>query len=178
MDNLKHISKYLSLILRHRPESIGIVLSSEGWVLIDDLIQKSKQRNINLSLKLIQEVIDKSDKKRFEINSDMKLIRAAYGHSIPVDLGYIAEKPPDVLYHGTPDKNIVSIKMNGLQKKGRNYVHLSTDYETAKKVGSRRGKPFVLIINSKKMYKDGIVFYRSHADIWLTRKVEPQYIKF
>lgn len=178
-DKTKKLSKYLSLILRHRPDKIGVTLDNAGWVNIDILLKAMRSKgNANWSRKILEEVVKNNDKKRFSISEDGKRIRASQGHSINVNLDYKPVEPPSQLFHGTVKSSLDSIWDNGLQKMKRHHVHLSTDTDTAKKVGSRRGNPIVLTIDSARMYDDGYIFYLSDNEVWLTDHVPSRYISF
>lgn len=178
MKDLKHISKFLSLVLRHKPEEIGIKMDSEGWVTVEELIEKCNTRNMNLDWELLEEVVFSNDKQRFTFSHDHTKIRANQGHSVEVDLKLDAVEPLEFLYHGTVQKFIDEIKAKGLQKMQRQHVHLSKDLETAIKVGSRRGKPIILKVSALEMHKDGHPFYVSQNGVWLCEQVPAQYIQF
>lgn len=171
------ISKFLSLILRHKPEIINLKINSEGWANIDELIKKTNDNGLSINYTDVKEIVEKNNKMRFKISNDEKNIRANQGHSININLNLKEKKPPNILYHGTTIKFIESIKENGLVKNKRHHVHLSTDKYSAINVGKRHGKPIVLEIDSKKMYQDGYLFYLSENLIWLTDKVLPKYLK-
>lgn len=171
------LSKFLSLILRHKPETIGLIVDNNGWADVLELIEKSNKHDVKLDFERLNLIVEKSDKKRFAFTSDYSKIRASQGHSINVDLNLKEAFPPDILYHGTVLKNIESIKTHGLLKKERHHVHLSKDTETAIKVAIRYGKPIILVIDSKQMTEDGIKFYLSENEVWLTEIVAPKYIK-
>lgn len=175
-DNVK-LSKFLSLVLRHQPEKIGLKLDSNGWVNIDILINKLNEAGISMDIDTLKYIVASSEKKRFSFNDTFDKIRANQGHSIKVDLGYKTSVPPNVLYHGTAEKNLEKIFELGLNKMNRHHVHLSSDTSTALKVGQRHGKPSVLIINSLEMDSDGIPFFISDNGVWLTDYVHPKYIK-
>ncbi len=172
----KKISKFLSLILRHQPESIGLKLDENGWADVEELQAKSAGKRMFFTLKELGEVVATNNKKRFAFNEDKTMIRASQGHSIDIDLALEAIQPPDFLYHGTAEANILSILENGIEKRSRQHVHLSADKETAAKVGMRHGKPVILTIRTGKMYEDGIPFYRSENGVWLTDFVDIKYI--
>ena len=172
------ISKFLSLVLRHQPEKIELRISPSGWVSMEELIESSRQRGIVFTLEELQNVVASNDKKRFSLSEDGLSIRANQGHSIEVELGYAPTAPPDVLYHGTADRFLASIKQQGLIKGKRHHVHLSADVDTATKVGRRHGKPIVLKVEAGKMYQDGFVFYLSANKVWLTERVPIQYLVF
>lgn len=179
----KNNSRFLSLVLRHKPETIGIELDKNGWVPIGRLLDQMEIHGRIMDIEELRDIVENNDKKRFEIEKALggstgynDLIRAAQGHSVTVDLQHKAERPPMKLYHGTVDKFLLSIKKEGLTKRSRHAVHLSEDVETATKVGSRRGQPIILEINSGHMYADGIKFYKSTNGVWLTDNVNPKYI--
>ncbi|PTB97288.1 RNA 2'-phosphotransferase [Marivirga lumbricoides] len=176
-DKIK-ISKFLSLVLRHKPETISLELDENGWADTDFLIQGMLKANYSIDIKVLKDIVSSSDKQRFKFNDDFSKIRANQGHSINVDLKLEQTLPPEILFHGTATKNIDSIMQGGLLKQSRHHVHLSSDRETAKKVGMRYGKPIVLIIEAGKMSSDGIEFYLSENSVWLTENVDIKYIKF
>lgn len=174
--NLKHLSKFISLVLRHKPEEIGLVLDANGWADTEELIRKINEKGGGLTLSILEEIVETNDKKRFAFNEDHSRIRASQGHSIDVVLGLEPVQPPDILYHGTAEKNLPSILENGLASQSRQHVHLSATTDTARQVGSRHGKPVVLTINAAAMYKDGHVFFLSANKVWLTHSVPLKYI--
>lgn len=165
----KEISKRLSYVLRHKPDAIGIQLDEQGWTAIPLLIQK-----LNITRTELEYVVSNNAKQRFAISNNS--IRANQGHSIKVNLGLESKHPPMVLYHGTTNENYERIKLDGLLKMNRNHVHLSEDIDTARQVGSRHGKPIVLIIDCKEMHKEGIQFYIADNGVWLTEYVDPKFI--
>jgi len=171
--DLIKISKFLSLVLRHKPEEINLTLDKNGWADVDELLKKA-----NFDVDTLIEVVDTNDKKRFSFNEDMTKIRANQGHSINIDLQLEACQPLECLYHGTATRFIDSIKQQGLVKGKRQFVHLSATPEIATKVGSRHGVPVVLKIESMKMYNDGFKFYLSNNGVWLTNNVPINYIIF
>lgn len=172
----KRISKFLSLILRHQPETIGLKLDENGWADVEELRERAAKKKVYFSLEELDEVVETNNKKRFAFNEDKTKIRASQGHSINIDLALEALQPPDFLYHGTAEANISSILEKGIEKRSRQHVHLSADRETATKVGMRHGKPIILTIRTGKMYEDGIAFYLSANGVWLTEFVDPKYI--
>lgn len=177
MSELTSISKFLSYILRHKPEAIGISLDTEGWADVQDIIEKAKTNGHSLSIELIREVVAKNDKKRFALSTDGTHIRAVQGHSTAsVELKLEERTPPDILYHGTAERFLEGIRLDGLKPQSRHYVHLSADTETAVKVGQRYGKPVVLKINAKLMHDNGLKFYRAENGVWLTRAVPVEFI--
>ncbi|MBL7910106.1 MAG: RNA 2'-phosphotransferase [Bacteroidia bacterium] len=178
MKDLKHISKFLSLVLRHKPEEIGIKMDVNGWVNVDELIEKCNARKQKLDFETLEEVVITNDKQRFAFNDEYTMIRANQGHTVNVDLQFEATQPLEYLYHGTVAKFVDEIKVNGLKRMQRLHVHLSKDLDTAIKVGSRRGKPVILKVHASKMYNDGLPFYLSKNGVWLCDEVPAKYIEF
>jgi len=172
------ISKFLSLVLRHRPGTIGVTLDDGGWVDVSKLIAGSSRAGRAITRRQIDEVVATNDKKRFEFSDDGLRIRASQGHSVNVDLGYQPAEPPEVLYHGTAERNVRSIRGRGLVKGRRHHVHLSPDKATAVNVGRRYGKPVVLQVRAAAMAADGMPFFLSTNGIWLTDSVPPEYLVF
>lgn len=174
--NIKETSKFISLILRHKPETIGISLDEHGWADVDELIA-GISRTHELNKDILEEIVRTDDKQRYSFNEDKTLIRANQGHSIPVDVELDEVKPPEELWHGTGEKYVLSIDEQGLLPKSRLYVHLSKDEETAVKVGKRHGKPVLYIVKAGKMYRDGYKFYLSKNGVWLTKEVPVKYLR-
>jgi putative RNA 2'-phosphotransferase len=170
------ISKFLSLVLRHKPDIIGLQLDESGWATITELIVKSRSAGVVLTEALIQQVVAGSDKQRFAISGDGTRIRANQGHSIPVDMSGQEAVPPEVLYHGTARSTISAILQQGIKRGNRLYVHLSSDIETARCVGQRHGHPVVVVVQAGNMHKDGFRFYLSENGVWLTEFVPSEYI--
>lgn len=177
MDEVQ-LSKFLSLVLRHKPEAIGLVLDSSGWVPVADLLKAMAAHGKSVSLSELQAVVANSEKKRFAFSEDSKMIRASQGHSVEVSLGYESAKPPERLYHGTASRFVDSIRAQGLLKRQRHHVHLSSSIETASSVGARYGKLVLLEIDSGSMFVDGYAFYLSDNGVWLTDHVPVKYINF
>jgi putative RNA 2'-phosphotransferase len=175
-ERLVRLSKFLSYVLRHRPKSIGLKLDKGGWARVDELIAAAQQKGKVLDEELLKQVVAHGDKRRFSFSSDGRRIRANYGHSIPVELGLRRVEPPEFLYHGTARRVLEIIRRDGLHARGRNFVHLSPDQETAMQVGARHGKPVVLLVHARRMHQDGHAFYLSEGGTWLTRWVPAQYI--
>lgn len=175
----KRISKFLSLVLRHQPEYIDLNLNTNGWADIDELIQKSKSKKLHFTFEELEEIVETNDKQRFAFNDDKSQIRANQGHSVKsIDLQLEAIVPPELLYHGTVDRFLDSIRDLGLQKRSRQHVHLSEEIDTATKVGSRRGTPVILSIRSLDMHQQGFEFYCSENNVWLTDHVPAEFIEF
>ena len=177
-DKNNNTSKFISLILRHKPETIGITLDEHGWADVQELIDGVNQSEGHiLDREILEEIVRTDEKQRYSFNEDHTLIRANQGHSIPVDVELEEQTPPDILWHGTGEKYVSSIDVQGLLPKSRLYVHLSSDIETAKNVGSRHGKPVIYEIQSREMSADGYPFYLSANKVWLTKEVPVKYIK-
>ena len=172
-NNIIKTSKFLSLILRHKPQTIGLKLDAHGWADIDEIIEKSKETK--LTREIIDEVVAQNNKQRFIIEGNK--IRANQGHSIDVNLEFKAVTPPEMLYHGTATRFLESIMQTGLNKQKRQHVHLSKEIETATAVGKRHGKVVILEVESKKKFEEGYEFYLSENGVWLTDVVPIQYIK-
>ncbi|EAY30676.1 RNA 2'-phosphotransferase [Microscilla marina] len=172
------ISKRLSYVLRHRPEEIELIMDEEGWVEVDLLLDRFSNNYFPITLADLQKVVAQNDKKRFAFSDDEAYIRASQGHSIQIDLGYEAIKPPAQLYHGTATRFVHSIREQGLKKRNRHHVHLSADIDTATKVGGRHGQPVILTVNALDMQQDGYKFFQSENGVWLTDQVPVQYLEF
>lgn len=169
---LTETSKFLSYVLRHEPQSIGLSLNTEGWVGVDALITAAAQHGRTLDRPLIEQVVTTSEKKRFALSADGSSIRAVQGHSIDSVAISLEEKvPPVVLYHGTATRFLESIRAQGLLPGSRHHVHLSADMQTAIGVGQRYGKPVVLIIAAGEMHDQGFKFFQAQNGVWLTGKV-------
>lgn len=173
--DLNKTSKFLSFILRHQPDDIGLTLDPQGWASIEELIEKAKPK-VTLTKDLIKAIVSSNDKQRFALSNDGLYIRANQGHSIKVDLGLTPQEPPPMLYHGTASRFLDSIKQEGLKSGQRHHVHLSTDVATATAVGQRYGKPVILKIDSESMFKQGYTFFLSDNNVWLTEHVPTQYL--
>ena len=173
--SVKNTSKYISLILRHQPEVIGITLDEHGWADVNQLIEGVNKTH-PLTGELLEEIVRTDEKQRYSFNEDHTKIRANQGHSIPVDVELKEAEPPEELYHGTGEKYTGSIEQQGLIPKSRLYVHLSKDTETAVKVGQRHGRPVVYTVMAGEMYRDGYQFFLSANGVWLTKEVPVRYL--
>jgi putative RNA 2'-phosphotransferase len=171
------LSKFLSRVLRHHPEAIGISLDPQGWADVEQLLAQARRHGVALTLETLQDVVEQNDKHRFTFSEDKTRIRANQGHSIPVDLGLEPMPPPEFLYHGTAARFSASIKARGLVPGRRNHVHLSADENTAARVGGRHGSPIVLKVQAGLMHAAGYPFYLSANEVWLTEQVPAQYIE-
>lgn len=171
----EQISKYMSMILRHRPEAIGIQLDKYGWADVDEFIEGiAKKKRFNREI--LEEIVRTDKKQRYSFNEDGTKIRANQGHSINVDLGLEVIEPPEILWHGTAEKYVSSIEKTGLRPGNRMYVHLSTDLQTAGQVGRRHGKPVIYQVKSGEMYRKGFRFYRSVNGVWMTIMVPVEFL--
>ena len=174
--SLKETSKFISLILRHKPEVIGISLDEHGWANVDELIAGiSKTQPIDMAM--LEQIVAEDEKQRYSFNEDKTLIRANQGHSIPVDVELEEKEPPEFLYHGTGEKFVSSIDAQGLIPKSRLYVHLSSDEDTANKVGQRHGKSVIYVVKSGEMFRAGYKFFQSVNGVWLTKTVPLSFLE-
>ena len=176
MANYRDLSKFISLILRHKPEVIGISLDDHGWANVDELLAGIR-RTRPIDTEMLEEIVRTDEKQRYTFNEDHARIRANQGHSIQVDVELEEKEPPEYLFHGTGRKYVESIDQTGLIPKSRLYVHLSGDQETAIKVGKRHGEPIVYQVAAGAMARDGHKFWRSANDVWLTKRVPPEYLE-
>jgi putative RNA 2'-phosphotransferase len=175
--DLKNSSKFLSYVLRHAPESIGLALDANGWASVDELLAKAEGVGKRLDRAALKEIVATSDKKRFTLSEDGSRIRAAQGHSVDVALGLEPVAPPETLYHGTATRFLEAIRAEGLKAGSRQQVHLSADAATATAVGSRHGKPVVLRVAAGAMHAAGHAFFRADNGVWLTDYVPPQFLE-
>jgi putative RNA 2'-phosphotransferase len=171
-------SKFLSLILRHEPERVGLILGDAGWVVVDELLKALNGHDVSLTLDELKHIVATSDKKRFAFREDGLRIRASQGHSVEVDLEYPPQTPPELLYHGTASRFLDAIRQHGLQKMQRHDVHLSAETRVTLQVGGRHGKPALLTIRAGDMHRAGFVFRCSANGVWLVDHVPPQFIEF
>lgn len=173
-------SKFLSLVLRHKPQTIGIQLDEAGWVKVDTLLEALNQHPAGkfISRETLNTVVANNDKQRFCFSDDGTRIRARQGHSVDVDLGYERAKPPETLFHGTPKQFVASIRESGLKKMNRHHVHLHADVETSRLVGARRGEPVLLTIHAGEMHRREYMFYVTENNVWLTDHVLVEFIAF
>jgi putative RNA 2'-phosphotransferase len=172
------LSKLLSYVLRHRPDSVGLTLDPAGWVRVDQLLAALCAQGEQLGRQDLERVIEHAAKARFALSADGQQIRASQGHSTPVDLGYAAREPPARLYHGTVERSLPSIRRAGLTRRARHHVHLSASIAAASSVGARRGPPVVLCVDAGAMYGAGHAFYLADSGVWLTLKVPVEFIHF
>jgi putative RNA 2'-phosphotransferase len=164
-------SKTLSLWLRHRPDVVGLTVDGSGWARVDDVLAALAAQGTPTDWEGLLQIVEMNDKKRFELSADTSLIRARQGHSIDVMADWSPAPPPEVLWHGTVERFLASIMADGLKPMDRHHVHLSADRETAERVGSRRGKPLVLWIDTKELVATGQQFWITGNGVWLTDAV-------
>jgi putative RNA 2'-phosphotransferase len=172
------LARLLSLILRHEPERIGLTLDGQGWANVPDLLRLAKRAGKPFDLDTLSRVVETNDKRRFTLSPDGQRIRAAQGHSLPVDLGLPAVQPPGRLWHGTARDNLPSIFRDGLKPGRRQMVHLSGDRETAQRVGERHGKAVILAVEAGLMFSAGIPFHQADNGVWLVPRVSSEYLAF
>lgn len=187
-DSLVAVSRVLSKVLRHEPEMVGVRLDANGWADVNELLTKLQRakhsagapkrlRSLpDVDLEFLREVVANNDKSRFAFSDDERRIRAVQGHSVGVDLGYTSLEPPEVLFHGTASENWPSIREEGLLRGSRHAVHLSSDAETARRVGARHGRPVVLTVYAGQMHRDGYKFSRSENAVWLVDSVPARFL--
>ncbi|HYW12231.1 MAG TPA: RNA 2'-phosphotransferase [Longimicrobium sp.] len=171
-------SRWMSMVLRHAPESVGLQLDEAGWVEVDALLEAARRAGVALDRATLDRVVGENDKQRFALSPDGERIRASQGHSVQVQLGLEAQTPPEVLYHGTADVSVDSIRRDGLRPGKRTHVHLSADEDTAVTAGRRHGRPVVLRVLAGRMHAAGHAFYRSDNGVWLADAVPPQHLEF
>ncbi|MCP4383401.1 MAG: RNA 2'-phosphotransferase [Hyphomicrobiales bacterium] len=169
--NAVRLSKFLSLVLRHKPQTIGLTLDPQGWASVDELIAKANATGTRFSRADLIHMVETNDKKRFSFSDDGQRIRAAQGHSVDVELGLTPREPPGVLYHGTATRFLSMILSGGLKPQGRQHVHLSLNEATARRVGQRHGTPVILTIDALGMHMKGFAFYLADNGVWLTNRV-------
>lgn len=175
--DLTKLSRFMSFVLRHDPGSIGLELDSAGWASISDIVRLGQDKKRKFDRSDVLSVVETDEKKRYSLSSDGKKIRAAQGHSFPIDLGLVPKAPPDTLFHGTSTKNLDSIMRDGILPMSRDKVHLSLDRETAITVGKRHGNPAVLVVDSGSMHENGHVFLMADNGVWLADSVPFNFIK-
>lgn len=171
----KRLSKLLSYVLRHHPEWAGIVLDEQGWADTSALVKNIAEKEPLFSLEVLQHIVETNSKKRFSFNDDGSQILASQGHSIAVELALTPQQPPEILFHGTAEKNLLLIQEKGLLKMERHHVHLTENRETAKETGARYGNPVVLAIRAGEMFWLGFEFYITENNVWLTETVPPAF---
>lgn len=172
------LGRFLSLVLRHDPQAAGITLDEHGWADVEALIAGVRATGRAIDRETLERIVRENSKRRYAFNEDHTRIRASQGHSIAVDVELQTARPPEVLYHGTAERFLPAIRREGLRPMGRQYVHLSMDYQTAAAVGRRHGTPAVLSVDAAAMVRDGAVFYLSENGVWLCKAVPARYLGF
>ena len=171
-------SRFLSRVLRHAPDSIGLSLDDAGWADVDILIDRARAHGVELDRALLDEIVETNDKRRYAFDPSGRRIRASQGHSVDVDLGLVPVEPPERLYHGTATRFLQSILRDGLRRGRRRHVHLSTDVETARRVGARHGMPAILGVQAHAMHVGGHVFLRADNGVWLVDTVPKAFLEY
>jgi putative RNA 2'-phosphotransferase len=177
LDEDKRLSKTLSYWLRHRPDVAGLVLDSQGWADVGVVVAALARTGTPADLDLLRTMIDRNNKRRFELSPDGKQIRARQGHSVAVALDWPSVVPPDLLFHGTIEGNLPAILTEGLRPMRRHHVHLSPDVATAAKVGARRGVPVILRVKALELHTVGVPFFLTANNVWLVEAVPPLFIE-
>jgi putative RNA 2'-phosphotransferase len=169
-------SRFLSFVLRHDPEHVGITLDDAGWTDVAALLDGCASRGVVITRAELEQIVATNNKRRFALSADGARIRANQGHSVDVELDLPRAVPPATLYHGTIESSVAGIRERGLVRGARHHVHLSADVETATKVGARRGKPVVLVVRAGDMTDHA--FFQSANGVWLVDHVPPAFIEF
>lgn len=166
------------MLLRHDPARFGVELDAQGWADVSAVVAGLGSAGLRIDAAVLSEIVRTDEKGRYSLSSDGRRIRATQGHSVPVDLGLSPAEPPAMLYHGTVERFLRSIRHDGLLPRERHHVHLSATRRTAEQVGGRRGSPVVLVVDAARMRADGLRFLRSENGVWLVDRVPAQYLKF
>ena len=173
--NLKKISVKMSWLLRHCQEPLYIDFNG-GWADVKTILSVLKTSYPEVTLDTIKQIVAENKKGRYSFDESGTKIRANQGHSVPgVVIEMESPEPPEFLYHGTAAQFLDAIMREGLKPMKRQYVHISPDYETAVKVGSRHGKPVVLQIRARDFKNDGNELYRSSNGVWQAQYIPPEY---
>jgi len=168
------VSRYISYLLRHNPEDLE--MDDEGFVELDQLLSKVKRRFPQADRNLLTEIVNESERRRFEIVGSR--IRALYGHTIEVNVALEEDRQIASLFHGTTSEATEQILKNGLQPMKRQWVHLSPTEEIAKDVGRRRtSSPIILVIDAAQARDSGVKFYRASDKVFLCKHVPAKFIK-
>jgi len=164
-------------VLRHDPGAAGLTLGDGGWVEVDALLDALARNGKPIDRVTLEQLVRENDKQRFALSSDGLRIRASQGHSVGVELGYAASPPPELLYHGTVEPFLASIRVGGLLRGARQHVHLSETPDVAVSVGRRRGPPVVIEVDAGTMAREGHEFFRSDNGVWLTSHVPARFLR-
>ena len=169
------LGRFLSLVLRHEPGAVGITLDGNGWADVEELLSGVRRTGRQIDMDTLERIVRENNKQRYSFNEDHTKIRANQGHSIPVDVELKEAEPPQYLFHGTASRFLPAIRQDGIRKMGRQYVHLSADFQTAVAVGRRHGAPVVITVDTAAMARDGVTFYLSENGVWQCEYVSPKY---
>lgn len=174
------ISKFISLVLRHKPDLINIDIDDKGYTDIDSLISNiNKYKNTNITKNDLISIVNNDEKGRYSFNDNITRIRANQGHSINVNIEFEKVIPEHDLYHGTKFSNFNNIKSQGLLKMSRQFVHLSKDINIAADSGKRWKEDLLICkIDTKSMINDGYIFFKSENNVYLIKYIPPEYITF
>jgi len=176
--DLTALSRAVAHALRHEPWLYELELDHEGWTTTHALLAALRSQRAAWAALCEQDFADMirlSSKQRYEMADGR--IRALYGHSLPGRLSKTPAEPPTLLFHGTSPALETPIRQDGLLPMGRQYVHLSSDRDTATEVGRRKSaKPIILAVRAADAWADGIAFYVGNAKVWLADRVPPKFI--
>ena len=164
--------------IRHDPDHLGLELDPAGWCDVTALLEACRSAGHLLDRETLEQVVAGNDKQRFALSPDGSRIRARQGHSVPVELGLEPRTPPELLYQGTVERFLESIRREGLRPMGRHHVHLSADVATAEAVGRRRGKPVILVVRAAALAEEGHEFFLTENGVWLTDRVPTEFLVF
>ena len=174
--NEQKIGRFLSLVLRHDPASIGLKLDNQGWADVNELLACLKQNGKKLSLAGLKTIVETNNKKLFSFSEDGTRIRAAQGHSVDIEIKLTPQSPPKFLYHGTSARFMDMIESKGLSRMSRQHVQLCSDVRNAHEFSQRHRKPIILEIAASLMESHKFQFYLSENGDWLTEAVPPDYL--
>ena len=179
--SMTKLSVYISRLLRHQPESVGLAMDVHGWVSVAELIEKiNAAGRYRITEKILAEIVRTDNKGRFRYSDDGSKIKACQGHSISwVEPELTLEEPPEYLYHGTTEDSWQKIRESGfISKMGRHAVHMQADEAKAWQSAKRWHRtPVVLKIHAAAMYADGAVFGVSDNGVWCAGSVPVNYIE-
>ncbi len=170
------LSRFLALVLRHKPDSIGITLDPSGFVEIETLVKAiAGQPGWSWASESAVRAAAEQDARRYEIAGTR--IRARYGHSVPIEAPGTPVVPPEWLYHGTSPEAVDVIRGDGLTPQGRQFVHLSATRQDALAVGKRHSPDAVVVtVLARQAHEAGVQFYQASAAIYLARGIAPNFL--
>jgi putative RNA 2'-phosphotransferase len=170
------LSKRMSRALRHDPGRLGLELDDEGWTSVEALVRALGAPGHPVTRADVEDVVRHGSKQRFELDGER--IRARYGHSLDGRVELPVAVPPAVLFHGTGPMTADAVAAEGLRPMGRQFVHLSADEETARRVGARHGgRPVLFVVDVAAAAEAGIVFRHGNEDTWLADEVPPRFLR-